>query len=367
MEAFLMSRSDDADTARIRRLSRRPAPATMPCASLPSHCAEVSKPVEVGPGLDENAALRYDLERVALFEGLSTDLIDAIVTQSPVRLLGAGDTLLAAGEINEHMFVVLSGELTVHLGDASSAPVATLVTGDTVGELSVIDHRPVSAHVIARRESTLLMIGESMFWRISHASHRFAVGLMLKLADRLRANNGTVQEKLEQVAKLEEVAARDALTGVQSRRWLDAMLPQLCTAHGKLGDAVSIAVVDIDHFKRINDTHGHRSGDAVLAAVAKTLRAKLRPSDHVARFGGEEFVVILPQTRLPGAQIAAERLREAVHAAAMLAADGGELPNVTVSIGLAERLDGDDAGSLLERADAALYRAKRNGRDRVES
>lgn len=314
----------------------------------------------------EDGSLRHDLEGISLLEGFPSDLMDAIVAQCTVLSLAAGETLLVAGEQNDRMFVVLSGELGVYLGE-STTPVATLQRGDSAGELSVMDHGLVSATVTAIAPSRLIAIGEAMFWRVCHASHGFAMRIMLKLADRLRAINGTVQANMEMCAKLEEVAARDALTNVQSRRWLDAALPKMCEAKKTGCDALSIAVVDVDHFKRVNDQHGHLAGDAVLVEVARTLRAALRPTDFVARFGGEEFVVILPHARLGGAQIAAERLRQAVAAANMPTHDGAALPSVTVSIGVAELLDGDDANSLMERADTVLYRAKRNGRNRVES
>jgi diguanylate cyclase (GGDEF)-like protein len=263
--------------------------------------------------------------------------------------------------------VVLSGELLVHLGTDVAEHVAALGPGETAGEMSVLDRRPVSAYVSARDAARVLVIREDMFWRMCQASHGITVRLMMKLTERLRESNGVMQDGLSERAKLEEAAHRDALTGVNSRRWLDETLPRMCAAHAQSGKALSVAVVDIDHFKRVNDTYGHQTGDLVLAEIANILRAKLRPSDYVARFGGEEFVVILPETYQLGARVACERLADAVRAATLMTRDGDLLPRVTVSVGLAELAQGDDQGSLFERADAALYRAKNNGRDRVES
>jgi diguanylate cyclase (GGDEF)-like protein len=205
-----------------------------------------------------------------------------------------------------------------------------------------------------------------MFWHIVHASHGFAVRLIIKLSERLRANNNTVQVNRELCAHFEQVALSDALTGVHSRRWLQDTLPRLCERHRFDRQPMSVAVVDIDHFKRINDQYGHQTGDLVLCEVAKTMRKGLRPTDFIARYGGEEFVLVFPRTPLNGAVVAAERQREAVRAVTLATAAGVELPPVTVSIGLAELAQGQDANALIHTADLALYRAKNQGRNRVE-
>jgi diguanylate cyclase len=172
---------------------------------------------------------------------------------------------------------------------------------------------------------------------------------------------------MELSAHFEAAALSDALTGVHSRRWLDETLPRLCDRHRFDGMPLTLGVVDVDHFKRINDQHGHPTGDQVLIQVARTLRGKLRPTDFVARFGGEEFVVIFPSTPLNGAKIAAERLREAIAKAEFKARDGSDLPRVTISLGLSALGPDQDVAALLERADKCLYAAKNNGRNRVEA
>lgn len=312
------------------------------------------------------APLRGRIERIAVFAELPSALLDAIASRCPLRELAAGAAVLTAGESNDRMFVVLQGCLSVHLGDGTAPSVAELRTGDTVGELSAIDQRPASATVIARTDSTLLAIDEAMFWHICHASHVFSLRLMRTLVQKLRDSNHGMQAKIEQCANLKAVSERDALTGAQSRRWLDETLPGMCQDHRRDGTALCIAVVDVDHFKRINDTHGHQAGDRVLRELATLLRAHLRPTDFVARFGGEEFVIVLPFAPLTGARVAAERIRDAVSRA--LIRHDAETPalQLTVSIGLAELGSVDDEASMFAQADAALYRAKRNGRNRIE-
>ncbi len=154
---------------------------------------------------------------------------------------------------------------------------------------------------------------------------------------------------------LQDLARCDPLTGTWRRWYGEARLGELTEA----GAVVAICIVDIDHFKRVNDGHGHGGGDRVLAAVSKTLCAGVRAEDLVARIGGEEFLVILTATPPAGAMRVAERLRAAVAALA-------DLPvAVTISLGVACCRRDESAGELVARADAALYRAKVQGRDRV--
>jgi two-component system cell cycle response regulator len=167
---------------------------------------------------------------------------------------------------------------------------------------------------------------------------------------------------LEANRRLARQALTDDLTGLANRRHGGRQLERevaLCVRHGRL---LALVRVDVDHFKAINDTHGHEAGDQVLAEVARRLAGAVRGGDELARWGGDEFVAILPDTDKAGALRAAERLRSAV-AAAPLQAAGIELA-VTVSVGWAHWA-GDTPDDLLARADRALYRAKDGGRNKV--
>jgi diguanylate cyclase (GGDEF)-like protein len=126
-----------------------------------------------------------------------------------------------------------------------------------------------------------------------------------------------------------------------------------------------LLMIDIDHFKSFNDVYGHLAGDQVLIAVARALQRDVRAGDHVARFGGEEFLVLLPNTATTEAVQIATRLRRNVKHTALSSHEGAPLPGITISIGLAEGLLGESTDSLLARADAALYQAKQEGRDRL--
>ncbi|MEP7384402.1 MAG: diguanylate cyclase [Gemmatimonadota bacterium] len=179
-------------------------------------------------------------------------------------------------------------------------------------------------------------------------------------------------QKLAQTAladsekKLQVLADTDPLTNLPNRRQFFARLSDEFARFQRFaGMRSSVVMLDLDHFKRINDTYGHTSGDAVLMHFARLMRSTIREIDTPARMGGEEFAILLPSTDSAGARTIAERLREAV-ATTPLVHDGKTL-SVTVSIGIAtiDRRDssGDEAG---QRGDEALYRAKNNGRNRVE-
>jgi two-component system cell cycle response regulator len=161
------------------------------------------------------------------------------------------------------------------------------------------------------------------------------------------------------------MAFTDSLTGLYNRRYFQAHLNTLLEGAKRDERPVAILMIDIDHFKRVNDGHGHAAGDTVLAEVASRLSSNLRNFDLVARYGGEEFVAVLPNADAVGAGIAAERLRKAVAGRSVPVGSGSPL-NVTISIGIAVGGRTSEGGAaLLERADHALYQAKANGRDRV--
>lgn len=163
-----------------------------------------------------------------------------------------------------------------------------------------------------------------------------------------------------------ELAITDQLTGLYNRRFLDAQLGPLAQRAQCGGDPVSVMVIDIDHFKRFNDTYGHDAGDAALREFAARLGSNVRPSDFACRMGGEEFVVIMPRTGGDIACLAAERLRRFICASPFRAPEFPDPLDVTVSIGVACSAQSDDsAETLLKRADEALYEAKRAGRNRV--
>lgn len=190
-------------------------------------------------------------------------------------------------------------------------------------------------------------------------------------ADIARRLDASAQRVAALERRLESVlreAHTDALTGLSNRRAFDAALQGMAGAAMNSGMPLAILLLDIDRFKAINDTWGHPVGDAVLCRIAITIRDNLGEEGLAARFGGEEFAVILGGTPLPEAMAVAERLRVAVAAQNYsIRTTGHSLGQITVSAGAAVFKAGEALASLLARADAALYRAKQAGRNRVEA
>ena len=186
-----------------------------------------------------------------------------------------------------------------------------------------------------------------------------------ELVARVRAAGRTKvlqQELVEQSRRLEAMIFEDPLTRLFNRRFILTQLGGLVSGARRHEHRLAVAMIDVDHFKAFNDRHGHAAGDEVLSAVADVLRRHLRAEDQLGRLGGEEFLALLPDADAAAAEAATEKLRAEV-AAARVRHDGHELA-VTVSIGWAA-WDGETAQELLRRADAALYEAKRRGRDRT--
>ena len=176
----------------------------------------------------------------------------------------------------------------------------------------------------------------------------FCIGAILMAADGLRA-------------ELERLATRDALTGALNRRAILEACKEELHRFVRGGRSFSLMMLDLDHFKQVNDHYGHLTGDQVLTDFASRMRGLLRPHDRLGRYGGEEFLILLPETALDTAQVVAERIRSHV-------TDVPDLPRCTVSIGLTtSRNAADTLDAMLARADAALYRAKDKGRHQSES
>ena len=168
------------------------------------------------------------------------------------------------------------------------------------------------------------------------------------------------------VERLERLSRYDALTGLLNRRAIDELLSQEEQRARRLSGPLSVLMIDIDHFKRINDSQGHGVGDRALQHLAAVMRSQLREIDHLSRWGGEEFLAVLPATSAADAVVMAERLADRVRSLPLVN-DDIRLA-LTASIGVAEWRGPDDTVlQLLERADAALYQAKRNGRDQVRA
>jgi diguanylate cyclase (GGDEF)-like protein len=174
-----------------------------------------------------------------------------------------------------------------------------------------------------------------------------------------------LQQAMADKEKLERLATFDSLTGLYNRRATLGKLRELINLANRYKEDFSLIMLDIDHFKTVNDRYGHLTGDGALEEIATLIRRNIRDTDIVGRYGGEEFIIILPKTTLASSWVVAERLRSIIEKAQMKDSAGNVFA-ITVSQGLAGWERGEDADSLISRADEALYKAKEKGRNRVQ-
>lgn len=184
-------------------------------------------------------------------------------------------------------------------------------------------------------------------------------GFVSDLRQKLKDRNAELNEAL---TKITDMANHDQLTGLSNRRHLFSILEQETSRYHRAHGPFSIGIIDLDHFKSVNDTYGHAIGDTVLCRVSETAAVSLRNVDALGRYGGEEFLLVMPQTSLEGAWITAERVRERI--AALRYPEISENLRSTASIGIAEYRTGESIDETIHRADHALYRAKEDGRNR---
>jgi diguanylate cyclase (GGDEF)-like protein len=204
----------------------------------------------------------------------------------------------------------------------------------------------------------LLLVATAMVFRFLglHVTIRFSVSLILTIVI-----VNTIQNIIRDLqARLVDQAITDPLTGVYNRRHMESRLAEALESSRRRSAPASLLLIDIDHFKRINDEHGHEAGDAVLKGLVSVVRAHARKVDLLFRMGGEEFVVLLPDTPESSAAAMAEKLRQSIAETALL--DGRP---VTVSIGVAGMQAGDTVESWVRESDSAMYAAKEAGRNRV--
>jgi len=301
------------------------------------------------------------LQGIALFRGIDTDSLSDLLPQCGRIDVQKGHVLLSPERENHCVYVVLSGRLTVHLGSLDAPKIADLGPGSCAGEMSLIEDKDPSAFVVATETSHLMVISHTLLWRMVDRSHTFCKNLLIVLSERVRSDNEYIANSLGVLRQAERNAQTDALTGLGNRHWMRTMFEREVTRALHSNRSLCLMMIDVDNFKAFNDQYGHTAGDSVLVAVAEALREYLRPTDLVARFGGDEFSVLLPDLHIKQARQTAERIRQQIA--------GLSPPSlataVTVSIGLAERTPSDDVATLVQRADAAMYDAKEAGRNRV--
>ncbi|MBM5800850.1 MAG: GGDEF domain-containing protein [Cyanobacteria bacterium K_DeepCast_35m_m2_023] len=293
--------------------------------------------------------------------------MESVLNRCTTRLASPGEVILPANQANSEAFIVLAGELAVKLDRESDTVTAQLGVGELVGEVSALTGNPTSAWVLANSACELLVLERNNLLQLAEGSHHFAFRTLKTVCGRLYSSNQSAQNSAAESREFQHKAFFDPLTGLKNRAWLNQNLGAMLEAQQQSDSGLHFFMVDIDHFKRFNDTWGHAVGDQVLIEVGRALQTAVRPGDHVVRLGGEEILVIADHLMATDAAWSVgERLRQAV-AERRVSTDNHDEPlQVTISIGAARYASGETHALTLERADQALYRAKQAGRNRVE-
>lgn len=294
-------------------------------------------------------------------------------------LVMLGDTL----RFNAFTLVISENEGTRALIFVSKNPQKQFVkhikeiVGDVLGEISDVDNMRKVEFEIKEREvivaSDFAAVGSQILLPLSVAQGM--AGLFsdyenafkkedISLFSTLVSGISSIYIAYKAYCQVQELSVTDALTGLFNRRKFFEELEREMERANRYGSKLSLIMLDIDHFKSVNDQYGHQAGDAVLRSLSKVLIANTRKTDVVARYGGEEFIILLTETGFQGAMDVAKRINEQVAREAVKTVAGPVC--ATVSLGLASHEPGDISDSLLLRADNALYQAKNNGRNRVE-
>lgn len=307
------------------------------------------------------------LEGLELFQGVRPDDVQNLLQSCDREDLNEGETLLSPGEKNEHVYIVLSGSLNVHVGSPEAPVLTTMEVGACVGEMSIIEDRDPSAFVVGAEPTHLLTIHQSVLWDMVNASHEFAKNLLVVLSERVRSHNRVIADSYGELRKFERHAKTDALTGLSNRFTMEETFEREIARCEQDETPVSLIMIDIDNFKTFNDQFGHIAGDRALSAVAGILKSQFRPRDLLVRFGGDEFAILLPEVGEELAVSIADRVRKSVRGDTGDSDDSLIQIPVRISMGVAEHQPGNNLSALLRAADAALYRAKHAGRDTVSS
>lgn len=312
------------------------------------------------------------LKNVEILSGLGDPEIGEILSRSGSREFRQGDTLFSEGDVGRELYIVESGEIAVsiRLAGGGEKEIARIRTGDFFGEMSIFDDAPRSATCRTKADTRLLSLNRDTFFSLIDEHPGLAVKMMFRMLNittrRLRNTNQFVADTVRWGEEARRKAITDDLTGIYNRRYLDGACKEQFVLAREKNQPLSLMMVDLDRFREINERYGQDAGDRIILAVVEVFKAHLRGNSIIARYGGDEFTVLLPGTGIEEAGKIAEAMRSGVAGLDVSDNNGGGVMKVTISVGISS-FPGQAGGveELKSGADRALYAAKEQGRDRI--
>ncbi|MCU0848128.1 MAG: GGDEF domain-containing protein [Spirochaetes bacterium] len=312
------------------------------------------------------------LKKVEIFSLLTPEETEWIVTLFRERNYKKNSLLFKEGDRGNELFIIRSGSVASYIltPDGMDREIAKFAEGNFFGEMSIFENAPRSATCRAVNDSLLMSLQDDDFYRIIEEKPDIAVKIMYRMLNITTQRLRDTGEFLSEMVHWGEAASKriitDDLTGIYNRRFLDDALESFFESQKKEKKQMSLIMIDLDRFRDVNEMYGNEAGDKMILAVVNVYKQYLREKDIFARYGGDEFTIILPDTTLSASVDLAEKIRVQVSKEDVLKRYGGEIKNVTVSQGISNFPDSAaDLKVLKEKADQALYRAKLEGRNRV--
>ena len=318
------------------------------------------------------AIARAFLEQVGVFSLLSHNEVERVTTHLASVELAEGQTLFREGEAGKELYILAEGKvaISIRIPDGAEQQIAQFSPGDFFGEMSIFDNAPRSATCRALTRSVVFSLSKDAFSDIITQHPRIALKLMYRMLNvttqRLRDTSQFVSEMVLWGESARKRAITDELTGVYNRRFLEDSLGGYVSEAGEKGAPLSLVMLDLDHFRAINERYGNQKGDETIKSASAVFRAILKDKGIIARYGGDEFVIIMPNTGSAEATALMSSVCTEVARLEVLKDATGRVTQVTSSMGVASFPEhAAEVATLRAAADAALYRAKEGGRNRA--
>ncbi len=312
----------------------------------------------------------HPIGALQLFQGVTDPELPRLLADCKVLQVPAGESLPGNDSSGARLYILLRGALRASQpdlqGGLADGGTVKLLPGECIGELNVLDRQARTPDIHALQDCEVMAIEAGLLWHLVDHCNGVARNLLHLLSFRIRAANAQLRQRQQVGEFYRQLSEVDGLTGLHNRAWLDHHLPLLVEQAHHAGEPLALILLDIDHFKKFNDEHGHQTGDQALRLAAGVLSGALRPRDFAVRYGGEELLVILPGTHGKGGAMAAQRLCESLRETVLFSDMRKPLPHLTASFGVSSLAPDQDSAELVASADAALYRAKHAGRNQVQ-